>query len=46
MLSLCSRQYIEGWLEGINGLSDRGLFLASYVQVIHAPESGPRPTAA
>ncbi|NWR66437.1 SNX18 protein, partial [Bucorvus abyssinicus] len=37
VLSLCSEQDIEGWLEGVNSRGDRGLFPASYVQVIHAP---------
>ncbi|CAO2592564.1 Sorting nexin-18 [Lemmus lemmus] len=32
VLSLCSEQDIEGWLEGINSRGDRGLFPASYVQ--------------
>nr|Q91ZR2.1 RecName: Full=Sorting nexin-18; AltName: Full=Sorting nexin-associated Golgi protein 1 [Mus musculus]AAL02105.1 SNAG1 [Mus musculus] len=41
VLSLCSEQDIEGWLEGINSRGDRGLFPASYVQVIRAPEPGP-----
>uniref|UniRef100_A0A4X1SMW0 Sorting nexin 18 n=1 Tax=Sus scrofa TaxID=9823 RepID=A0A4X1SMW0_PIG len=40
VLSLCSEQDIEGWLEG-NSRGDRGLFPASYVQVIRAPEPGP-----
>uniref|UniRef100_A0A8C5YA36 Sorting nexin n=1 Tax=Microcebus murinus TaxID=30608 RepID=A0A8C5YA36_MICMU len=39
VLSLCSEQDIEGWLEGCRG--HRGLFPASYVQVIRAPEPGP-----
>lgn len=38
MLSLCSEQDIEGWLEGVNSRGDRGLYPASYVQVIRAPE--------
>ncbi|XP_058289959.1 sorting nexin-18 isoform X2 [Hylobates moloch] len=41
VLSLCSEQDIEGWLEGVNSRGDRGLFPASYVQVIRAPEPGP-----
>lgn len=41
VLSLCSEQDIEGWLEGINSRGERGLFPASYVQVIRAPEPGP-----
>lgn len=41
VLSLCSEQDIEGWLEGINSRGDRGLFPASYVQVIRAPEPSP-----
>ncbi|XP_060047905.1 sorting nexin-18 [Erinaceus europaeus] len=40
VLSLCSEQDIEGWLEGVNSRGDRGLFPASYVQVIRAPEPG------
>ncbi|XP_036894373.1 sorting nexin-18 [Sturnira hondurensis] len=43
VLSLCSEQDIEGWLEGINSRGDRGLFPASYVQVIRAPEPVPVP---
>uniref|UniRef100_A0A8C3V4T6 Sorting nexin n=1 Tax=Catharus ustulatus TaxID=91951 RepID=A0A8C3V4T6_CATUS len=39
VLSLCSEQDIEGWLEGINSHGDRGLFPASYVQVIRAAET-------
>ncbi|XP_057565999.1 sorting nexin-18-like [Hippopotamus amphibius kiboko] len=41
VLSLCSEQDFEGWLEGINSRGDRGLFPASYVQVIPVPEPGP-----
>ncbi|NWU40170.1 SNX18 protein, partial [Hylia prasina] len=41
VLSLCSEQDIEGWLEGINSHGDRGLFPASYVQVIRAAETAP-----
>ncbi|XP_060617467.2 sorting nexin-18 [Anolis sagrei] len=37
VLSLCSEQEIEGWLEGVNSRGDRGLFPASYVQVLRAP---------
>ncbi|XP_042303897.1 sorting nexin-18 [Sceloporus undulatus] len=37
LLSLCSDQEIEGWLEGVNSRGDRGLFPASYVQVLRAP---------
>lgn len=44
VLSLCSQQYIEGWLEGMNGHSHHCLFPASYVHVIHVLESGPRPS--
>uniref|UniRef100_A0A8C5K7Y0 Sorting nexin n=1 Tax=Jaculus jaculus TaxID=51337 RepID=A0A8C5K7Y0_JACJA len=40
LLSLCSEQDIEGWLEGVNSRGDRGLFPASYVQVIRVPEAG------
>ncbi|NWU12831.1 SNX18 protein, partial [Cephalopterus ornatus] len=43
VLSLCSEQDIEGWLEGINSRGDRGLFPASYVQVILAAEPPPPP---
>uniref|UniRef100_A0ACB8EQ40 Sorting nexin-18 n=1 Tax=Sphaerodactylus townsendi TaxID=933632 RepID=A0ACB8EQ40_9SAUR len=38
VLSLCSDQEIEGWLEGVNSRGDRGLFPASYVQLIRAAE--------
>ncbi|NXR45524.1 SNX18 protein, partial [Hippolais icterina] len=41
VLSLCSEQDIEGWLEGINSHGDRGLFPASYVQVIRTAETPP-----
>uniref|UniRef100_A0A8C8R6Z3 Sorting nexin n=1 Tax=Pelusios castaneus TaxID=367368 RepID=A0A8C8R6Z3_9SAUR len=41
VLSLCSEQDIEGWLEGVNSRGDRGLFPASYVQVIRAPAAEP-----
>uniref|UniRef100_A0A8C8BQL1 Sorting nexin n=1 Tax=Otus sunia TaxID=257818 RepID=A0A8C8BQL1_9STRI len=41
VLSLCSEQDIEGWLEGVNSRGDRGLFPASYVQVIRAPAPFP-----
>ncbi|KAH0627935.1 hypothetical protein JD844_008525 [Phrynosoma platyrhinos] len=37
LLSLCSEQEIEGWLEGVNSRGDRGLFPASYVQVLRGP---------
>ncbi|XP_044302242.1 sorting nexin-18 [Varanus komodoensis] len=43
VLSLCSEQEIEGWLEGVNSRGDRGLFPASYVQVIRAPAAEPPP---
>ncbi|NXN72362.1 SNX18 protein, partial [Himantopus himantopus] len=45
VLSLCSGQDIEGWLEGVNSRGDRGLFPASYVQVIRAPAAEPPPPA-
>ncbi|XP_075302511.1 sorting nexin-18-like isoform X2 [Opisthocomus hoazin] len=45
VLSLCSEQDIEGWLEGVNSSGDRGLFPASYVQVIRAPAAEPPPPA-
>lgn len=41
VLSLCSEQDIEGWLEGVNSRGDRGLFPASYVQVLRAPAAEP-----
>ncbi|XP_054843526.1 sorting nexin-18 [Eublepharis macularius] len=41
VLSLCSDQEIEGWLEGVNSRGDRGLFPASYVQLIRAPAAEP-----
>ncbi|KAM3848818.1 sorting nexin-18 isoform 3-T3 [Vipera latastei] len=41
VLSLCSDQEIEGWFEGVNSRGDRGLFPASYVQVIRAPAAEP-----
>ncbi|XP_001380896.3 sorting nexin-18 isoform X1 [Monodelphis domestica] len=44
VLSLCSEQDIEGWLEGVNSRGDRGLFPASYVQVIRAPEPPSAPS--
>ncbi|XP_055556109.1 sorting nexin-18-like isoform X2 [Falco biarmicus] len=45
VLSLCSEQDIEGWLEGVNSRGDRGLFPASYVQVIRAHAAEPPPPA-
>ncbi|KAM4709713.1 LOW QUALITY PROTEIN: sorting nexin-18 [Discoglossus pictus] len=49
VLSLCSEQDIEGWLEGVNSRGERGLFPASYVEVIRsdpAPPPPPPPTPA
>nr|XP_056704817.1 sorting nexin-18 [Euleptes europaea] len=49
VLSLCSEQEIEGWLEGVNSRGDRGLFPASYVQLLRAPAAeppAPRPAPA
>ncbi|XP_066471897.1 sorting nexin-18 [Tiliqua scincoides] len=46
VLSLCSEQEIEGWLEGVNSRGDRGLFPASYVQVLRAPAAEPAPAPA
>ncbi|XP_028905968.1 sorting nexin-18 [Ornithorhynchus anatinus] len=34
VLSLCSERDIDGWLEGVNSHGQRGLFPASYVQVL------------
>uniref|UniRef100_A0A672TJ38 Sorting nexin n=1 Tax=Strigops habroptila TaxID=2489341 RepID=A0A672TJ38_STRHB len=45
VLSLCSEQDIEGWLEGVNSRGDRGLFPASYVQVIRSPVTELPPTS-
>ncbi|XP_029433172.1 sorting nexin-18 isoform X2 [Rhinatrema bivittatum] len=39
LLTLCSEHDIEGWLEGVNSRGERGLFPASYVEVIRAAES-------
>lgn len=35
IVSLYSEQDIEGWLEGSNGKGDRGLFPASYVEILN-----------
>ncbi|KAM3939791.1 sorting nexin-18 [Leptodactylus fuscus] len=43
VLSLCSEQDIEGWLEGVNSRGERGLFPASYVEVVRAETAGPPP---
>ncbi|XP_069483368.1 sorting nexin-18 [Ambystoma mexicanum] len=43
LLSLCSAQDIEGWLEGVNSRGQRGLFPASYVEVLRAAEPAPPP---
>ncbi|MEE6522268.1 hypothetical protein FKM82_020713 [Ascaphus truei] len=43
VLSLCSEQDIEGWLEGLNGHGERGLFPASYVEVIRGEPASPPP---
>ncbi|XP_038621694.1 sorting nexin-18 [Tachyglossus aculeatus] len=40
VLSLCSEQDIDGWLEGVNSHGQRGLFPASYVQVLRATPAG------
>ncbi|XP_053304035.1 sorting nexin-18 [Spea bombifrons] len=42
-LTLCSEQDIEGWLEGVNSRGERGLFPASYVEVIHTEPNSPPP---
>lgn len=43
VLSLCSEQDIEGWLEGLNSRGERGLFPASYVEVIRSEPASPPP---
>ncbi|KAE8636343.1 hypothetical protein XENTR_v10002946 [Xenopus tropicalis] len=43
VLSLCSEQDIEGWLEGLNSRGERGLFPASYVEVLRGEPAGPPP---
>uniref|UniRef100_A0A8C5M5E5 Sorting nexin n=1 Tax=Leptobrachium leishanense TaxID=445787 RepID=A0A8C5M5E5_9ANUR len=43
VLSLCSEQDIEGWLEGLNSRGERGLFPASYVEVIRSEPATPPP---
>ncbi|NP_001086819.1 sorting nexin 18 L homeolog [Xenopus laevis] len=43
VLSLCSEQDIDGWLEGVNSRGERGLFPASYVEVLCGEPSGPPP---
>ncbi|XP_069604575.1 sorting nexin-18 isoform X2 [Ranitomeya imitator] len=42
-LSLCSEQDIEGWLEGVNSRGERGLFPASYVEIVRADAAAPPP---
>lgn len=42
MLSLCSDQDMEGWLEGISSRGHLGLFQNSSVQVICKTEPGPQ----
>nr|XP_033787303.1 sorting nexin-18 [Geotrypetes seraphini] len=41
LLTLCSEHDIEGWLEGVNSRGERGLFPASYVEVIRAAAESP-----
>ena len=41
MLSLCSKQDMEGWLEGISSHGHLGLFQTSSVQVICTTEAPP-----
>ncbi|XP_044132169.1 sorting nexin-18 [Bufo gargarizans] len=43
VLSLCSEQDIEGWLEGVNSSGERGLFPASYVEIVRGEVAGPPP---
>ncbi|NP_001088275.1 sorting nexin 18 S homeolog [Xenopus laevis] len=43
VLSLCSEQDIEGWLEGVNSRGERGLFPASYVEVVRGEPAAPPP---
>ncbi|XP_075040111.1 sorting nexin-18 [Mixophyes fleayi] len=43
VLGICSEQDIEGWLEGVNSRGERGLFPASYVEVIRGEPAGPPP---
>ncbi|XP_053557250.1 sorting nexin-18 [Bombina bombina] len=43
VLSLCSDQDIEGWLEGVNSRGERGLFPASYVEIIRDEPAVPPP---
>ncbi|KAM8961033.1 sorting nexin-18 isoform 2-T2 [Pelodytes ibericus] len=43
LLSLCSDQDIEGWLEGVNSRGERGLFPASYVEVTRSEPAAPAP---
>ncbi|KAG8456628.1 hypothetical protein GDO86_002416 [Hymenochirus boettgeri] len=42
-LTLCSDQDIEGWLEGLNSRGERGLFPASYVEVLRGEPVSPQP---
>ncbi|XP_063818017.1 sorting nexin-18 isoform X1 [Pseudophryne corroboree] len=43
LLSLCSEQDIEGWLEGVNSRGERGLFPASYVELLRGEAPAPAP---
>ncbi|XP_040195289.1 sorting nexin-18 [Rana temporaria] len=43
VLSLCSDQDIEGWLEGVNSRGERGLFPASYVEIVRGEALSPPP---
>ncbi|XP_068105510.1 sorting nexin-18 [Hyperolius riggenbachi] len=42
-LNLCSDQDIEGWLEGVNSRGERGLFPASYVEIVRGESVAPPP---
>lgn len=43
VLSLCCEQDIEGWLEGVNSRGERGLFPASYVEILRGEGVNPPP---
>uniref|UniRef100_A0A4W3K8A1 Sorting nexin 18b n=1 Tax=Callorhinchus milii TaxID=7868 RepID=A0A4W3K8A1_CALMI len=46
VLTVYSEHDIEGWLEGVNSRGERGLFPASYVQILRQAASRCRPSPA
>eukprot|EP00061_Rhincodon_typus_P008989 g32097.t1 len=43
VLTVYSEHDIDGWLEGVNSRGERGLFPASYVQIVRAASGGGAP---